>query len=582
MARRAELVAGTAAALAVAALAAAAPAAAQESLVRAMELERQGRWVDAAVLFRAVLQRDPVNAPALLGVERVYGQLRWYDSTLAVVRRAQAVNPANSTARVIEVRVLRARGGEDSAAAAIERWIAAAPRSEEPYRELVRELIADGKVDDAREAVRLGRARLGPPERLHVEMAQVEIAAGNWPRAATEYRSLVIRQASALAAAAFALQPAPTTSRERVLRALVEPDTTSAPRRLAADLLLRWNEPARAWEELSGALPAAPNQRSAALRQFADRARAQSGAAAQRVAAAALEQLALHQDPDEAARSRVESARAYAAAGQGAAARRVLEAMVNDPAAPQGAAASASATLVELAVREGNAAEAGRLLEASRRRLAGGEFTRLAQAVARSWIAGGSLERAEAVIAPDSSLAADEIRGWIALYRGRLVEAMALLRSAGPRAAERDGPAERAAVAALLQAVAADTSRALGEALWLVERGDTAGGVKALVAFARATRRGAAESLFHAARLAQAAGDSAGAEALWSEILAAHPRSSVAAASLLHASRVQAARGDVAGAVRRLETLVLEYPASALVPEARRELDRLRGLVPRS
>jgi hypothetical protein len=35
-------------------------------------------------------------------------------------------------------------------------------------------------------------------------------------------------------------------------------------------------------------------------------------------------------------------------------------------------------------------------------------------------------------------------------------------------------------------------------------------------------------------------------------------------------------------AASRLETLILDYPESALVPEARRELDRIRGLVPRS
>jgi TolA-binding protein len=56
----------------------------------------------------------------------------------------------------------------------------------------------------------------------------------------------------------------------------------------------------------------------------------------------------------------------------------------------------------------------------------------------------------------------------------------------------------------------------------------------------------------------------------------------VAAASLLHLARAAAARGRAAAAVRSLERLILDYPESALAPEARRELDRVRGLVPRS
>ncbi len=555
---------------------------AQDVIGRAFDLERQGRNAEAASAFRLVLARDPVHAPALLGAERVYTLLGRRDSILAMVQRALAVDDANATARTIEVRTARAMGGEPAAAEALRRWMTASPRSEAPFKELVRLLLAAGRTDEAREAVVAGRERLDDPARLRPELAQVEQQAGNWTRAAAEWRAELERRPEVHTAAAFNLQPAPVASRERLLRALTDPDTTSAPRRLAAELLLGWNEPAQAWAVLRSALPQGREERANALRTFADRARARDGPEAQRVAASALELLSATVGPAEAARYRIESARAFADAGDPAAARRVLRAMADDPGAPAGAGASATATLVELYVREGNVAEAARLLEQHRPRLGGSETERLAIAIARGWTAQGRLDRAEAALADDSSLAGDEVRGWIALYRGQAARAAELLRGAGIRPGDRERPAERAAVVALLQALEDDSLPELGTALFLAARGDTARAARALAELARVPRPGQAELLAYAARFAEAARDPAGAQALWAAIAERHAASAPAPAALLALARAEAARGDVAGAVQRLEALILGHAGSALVPEARRELDRVRGLVPRS
>ncbi|MEK6767519.1 MAG: tetratricopeptide repeat protein [Gemmatimonadota bacterium] len=562
-------------------LAPGAPLRAQEILARALDLERQGRFQEAVVAFRTVLAREPASPAALLGAERAYMVLGQRDSIVAMVRRALALDSANATAHTIELRTARAMGGDALAAEALARWMAAAPRSEAPYREWVRAMLAVGRVDEARQAVGLARERLGDPERLRPEMAQVEAAAGNWVLAAAEWRSAVERQSGLLGAATFSLQAAPPGTRDRLLRTLTEADSTNAARRVAAELLLGWNEPVRAWAMLRGALPGAQEQRSAALRSFADRASAQEGREAQRVAAEALETLAATAGPQDAAGLRVESARAYAAAGDGASARRILRAMADDPAAPGGAAGTATATLVELYLREGNPSEASRLLQQARNRLPGGEAERLWRLVARSWIRTGDLDRAEASVAADSSLAGDEVRGWIALYRGDLGRARALLRT-GVRPSERESAAERAAMAALLQVVEIDWLPALGAALLMAERGDTLGASRALVALARSGLTGEAEVLLLAARYAELARDPSAARAIWEDLAERHAESSAAPAALLGLARAAAARGDVPGAVARLETLILNYPESALAPEARRELNRARGLVPRS
>ncbi len=554
-------------------------------IMRGLDFERQGRFEDAVAAFRQVLAREPGNAQALLGAERAYAQLGRRDSTLALAMRAVAADPQGTLAWTVEVRSARALGGEAMAAEALGRWMAAMPRSESPYRELVRSLAATGRLDDAREAVMAARTHLGDSERLHPELAAVEVAAGNWSRAAAEWRAAVKADNELAGSASFNLMSAPAAQHERVIRALTDPDSAAAPRRVAAELLLGWNEPERAWVTLQSAIPAEVAARRSVLQSFADRARAAIGHPSQRAAAQALELMAAGLPPAEAARARIESARAFSAAGDQAAARRVLRGMADDPNTGVEIARSAATTLVELYARDGNPAEAARLLEQQRARLPGTEAARLGILVARGWIAAGELDRADGAIEADSSLAAEEVRGWTALYRGNLKGASERLREAGPtgRGSDAGRNVERASMLALLQAVRRDSSRELGAALFLAARGDSARAAQALALLARsAAIEGRPELLATAARYTAAAGDVAGAEALWTEVATAHPESAPAPTALLALARLLAARGDNAGAVQRLEGLILNYPASALVPEARRELDRVRGALPPS
>ncbi|HYW33093.1 MAG TPA: hypothetical protein VE869_16450, partial [Gemmatimonas sp.] len=67
---------------------------------------------------------------------------------------------------------------------------------------------------------------------------------------------------------------------------------------------------------------------------------------------------------------------------------------------------------------------------------------------------------------------------------------------------------------------------------------------------------------------------------LWDRIVAAHPKSPEAPEALLLSARAVRDAGDKAGATARLEQLLVEYPQSALLPQARRDLERLRGAIP--
>ena len=69
---------------------------------------------------------------------------------------------------------------------------------------------------------------------------------------------------------------------------------------------------------------------------------------------------------------------------------------------------------------------------------------------------------------------------------------------------------------------------------------------------------------------------------LFGEVVrSAGPGAAPAAAELAWA-RLLRRRGEAAAAVQHLEHLILTYPESAVVPQARRELDQAKGAIPKS
>ena len=56
--------------------------------------------------------------------------------------------------------------------------------------------------------------------------------------------------------------------------------------------------------------------------------------------------------------------------------------------------------------------------------------------------------------------------------------------------------------------------------------------------------------------------------------------SAEAPAAELEWARALRRRGDRSGAAQRLEHMILTYPSSALVPQARRDLEQVRNAIP--
>ena len=81
-------------------------------------------------------------------------------------------------------------------------------------------------------------------------------------------------------------------------------------------------------------------------------------------------------------------------------------------------------------------------------------------------------------------------------------------------------------------------------------------------------------------RIYSARHDDGAAIALWERIVRDFGSAPEAAEAELEWARTLRRSGDRAGAVQHLEHMILTYPRSALVPQARRELDLARQSVP--
>src|SRR5436190_1756718 len=566
-----------------------APLAAQ-AIGQGFELERQGRLSDAATVYLTTLRAEPANLAALLGLERVLPGLGRLAELLPLVRRAEVADTTNLLLRALELRVYAGLDQADSVRAAAERWIARAPGDESPWREWAVALEDQRQFDDARAVLQRGRRVLGRPTALAFELADLAQRSGDWESAATEWGTLVAANAAQAANAVAQLADAPEDQHEKMIRILTGTAAAAATRRLGAELLLGWGDATRAWAVFAPTVATASPEAVPALRRFADRAATVPGPEAKRARGLALSRFADLVPGALAAQARATAARALLDAGDRAAARAALERLAADLGAPADAQALAKATLVEILIADGQLDSAAATLAAAGDRLSGEDREALRYGLVRARLARGELDRAEQLVAADSSVDALALKGWVALYRGDLKRAGELFRDAGPYAGERRGATERAAMLALLQQVGEAEDKDLGAALLLLARGDSAAAVGALrrAAGELPAQSGRADVLLLAGGVAMALGGAHDSTAtmLFAEIVTGAGGETAAGAAPPAAelawARLLLRHGKAEDAVAHLEHLILTYPTSAVVPEARRELERAKGAIPRS
>jgi tetratricopeptide (TPR) repeat protein len=222
---------------------------------------------------------------------------------------------------------------------------------------------------------------------------------------------------------------------------------------------------------------------------------------------------------------------------------------------------------LEALARLGRGAEAERVLAAES--LSASESRAFARTIAWAWVRAGEVTRARAVLADAPLDAEDAVVGWLALFEGDLAAARP-----GLRYSESVG-ADAVTALALLSRTKATESAAVGAAFLALARSDSARAVREFVRAAEELPDAAPFLVAMAARVETGRGEQAGGLRLWERVATAFADSPEAPEARLEWARALRASGDPRGAREQFETLILTYPSSALVPQARRELDAL-------
>lgn len=532
---------------------------------RGLQLEQEEKYREAAAAYREALTATPSSVMALLGLERVYAQMGLTDSLLPILDRAIAAAPKEPALRAAQIRALRSLGQPERVHEAFERWTRDVPTDASPYREYSRLLLQDGQLRTADSVLQRARARLGTGKGLELEQAQLRAAMGEWALSATAWSEALDRAPYLEQAAVLSLVATPMEMRPAVRRDLLTAGRNVAARRVLAALELHWGSPQEAWSVLQD-LP----RDSATFEAWREFARRAEDAEAWLVMRQALEALLRARPSPELA---LRAARAALQGDDAAAALALLQR------AEQGMDSS-DVAIVVLPLKLETLAALGRAEDAQRTYdvysgYGTPELRRRHRAmVAWAWVRGGDVARARALLGSEGADEATDVSGWLALYSGDLGTARRTLRSRGRTSMEL------VTALSVLARTRAEQSPELGKAFLSLARGDS---MRAAVEFEEAAEAlEDARTLLRAiaARLYVAIRDDARAITLWRELALKFGEAPEAPEANLAWARALRRAGRHADAVTRLEHLILTYPNSALVPQARRELELARGAIP--
>ncbi|MCA0376559.1 MAG: hypothetical protein LCH84_12980 [Gemmatimonadetes bacterium] len=539
-----------------------------DPLARALDAEDKGNLKAAAVAYReAMLQAmqgpnvdgDKI-AFALLGLERAWVEQGVLDSLVPVVGRVLQLRPSDPVARGIQLRTLVAMGRDDEARASFMSWRRAAGADGQPFREYARLLMQQGRTLAADSLLNDAARLLGPAGALSGETAQLHVALQRWNAAAQAYREALRDQPWIETTALFGLSRAPAAARDSIRIVLLAPPITLPPRRLLSQLEFAWSEPRRAWQAIAAVK--GDDSTAAAWRAFGERAELNESWLVARDAWTAV--FTLRGDLESQRRAAEAALRAGDAAGALAMVRR----------AGTGDAAARAKALLALEVaalaEAGQVDEARTLLDKRGSALDAEARAALSRPLVSAMLRSGDLARARAAMQAGDLDDDDELAGVLALYEGDLATARKrLVRAASQRA-------ELVDALGILARVRLDHSPALGAAFLALARRDSAAAATQFTRLADSVGTAAPALLAQASRLRPPAQ----AVPLWERIVRDHARSPEAPEALLAWARHLRDGKDAAGATARLEQMLLDYPTSALAPQARRELEQLKGRVP--
>ena len=544
--------------------------------------EARGDLEGAEATLQELLRRRPGASSAVFALERLSRTAGRLPAVLPVADAFLARNPSASAVWSLKLRVLVESDSLSALNGAVADWVRAVPGSSAPYVESARVYVDALGAGEAAELIEDGlRALADPPELLvalgdvHASAGRIEDGAEAWARALARDRvqtAEVLRRLEGLG-----------EERERasaaVVAALGTGPATASQLEIGAEIALRegLGDEARAMAE-------------AALERFGDReARGFLLGFARRA-----------EDLD-----RFESA-VWAYGRLGEMTRDEAEGRANDEriasvalAAGDTAAALGALSRVAASHPPGSGGRRAAWTEELRLRIAADDMETVREAFARyreEFPDAGELDSLSAALASrlmregDTAAALEVLNGiegpgaaleraFLLLEGGAIAEGAAALQASLPDLEPADAT-EMLALALALSRLTPVGALLAARAAVSAHRGDPAAAVRAVQAgvdAVPATDLPAVLTL--GARAADAAGLPAEAAAFRRTIVADHADAPEFPETALRLARSVASQsGGAQEAAQLLEELIVAHPASPVVPSARRELERLRGI----
>lgn len=549
-----------------------------DMLREATRQRTRGDYAGARRNLEEALAADPASIGGLLLLEAVLVAQGELPDLLPYARALLRTGEHQQIGYQALLRTLSALGRSAELRDAAEAWLALSPDDAATYREVARVWEERGEIDQALRVLRRGREALGRDDALALELGVTYARRGDADAAVRELDRALGESASALLVVRRWL------GRVEDAAAVVEP--------LAARLLATptTRERRNAAFELSVDAGLARHAREAALATIdgapaSERARFLAEAA-RRAGAADLLDLEywayrrLLEDRPTAGRAlaiRSRLAELALAMGDTARARQDYLEIEQEAAAGSPQRRRAAAFAIELAASAGEASAASQALEAFRRDFPDAqEYDRLAGAVGDAILVGGDPGGALAALGDAAGPLANMVRGRALLATGDVPAAREALMAAV--ADLRGVEATRAiALLSLLDRLSPEATERLAEAVQALDQGRSGVAVARLSADLGAVAdEDAAALLDFAASVADRASLPVSAEAARRALIERYPAAPESAAALLAlAESLSASPSGRLEARVLLERLILEHPRSALLPRARRLLNRL-------
>ena len=541
--------------------------------------ESRGDYQGAEEVLRRLLADNPVSSGGLFALERI---LRRQGDIIAILPAVDAFlvrNAESSGVRSLQLRVLSEADSADALRREAEAWFAATPGSEIPFRESSRIYERMFGVDEALDLLRRGRAALGRPDALALEIGDLLVVGGDIVGAADEWALAIgddAAQVTTVTRRIRGLGANEAVAGDRLVENLASADAVVA-RRAGARLAVELGLADQALALVQGVANDLDGRaRTTFLSDIARRAREYDLVD---VSSWAYDELGEDSaTPAERRQFDLRVVDVALAAGDTLSAveaqRRVAESF--SPGSVDRRRAAAQVIRLQAPTAEPEALRS--MLDEFREEFPNApELDALAATVARTLQAGGDAEGAADALGdangPQSSLE----RAYLDLAAGDVAGGRAglLLALTGLPPAEATPVIE---FAGLLGRVSEAGAKVLAEAGVAAHRGRATEAANLLSEAASALEaEERASVLGQAARIASDGDEPALAADIRRRIVEEHPDAPEAAEASLALARYHAlTAGGVDEAIRLLEELITRRPNAAVVPDARLELQKLR------